>query len=99
MSIKLFFIFRDLNSGKKKENEENEGSFKRNAIIACQQGPISRVMQYVSNCLQTAQGHWARDSGFAWVGTTIQIMTCQKEDKNPEKKEVNTNLSYEAERK
>lgn len=56
-------------------------------------------MQYVSNCLQTAQGHWARDCGFVWVGTTIQIRVRQEEDKNPEQKEVNTNLSYETERK
>lgn len=56
-------------------------------------------MQHGSNCLQTAQGRWARDSGFVWVGTTIQIMVCQEEDKNPEQKEVNTNLAYEPERK
>lgn len=34
-----------------------------------------------------------------WVGTTIQIRVRQEEDKNPEQKEVNTNLSYETERK
>lgn len=38
----------------------------------------------VSSCLQTAQGHRARDSGFVWVGVTIQTMVCQGQEKTRE---------------
>lgn len=51
--------------------------------------------QLPTNCSGTlGKGLW-----FVWVGTTIQIRVPQEEDKNPKQKEVNTNLSYETERK
>lgn len=46
----------------------------------------------VSNCLQTAQEHWARDSGFVWVGMTIQT-TVHPEQERTQEAEVNANLS------
>lgn len=55
-------------------------------------------MERVSSCWQTS-GTLGKGLWVFWVGTTIQTTVCQEEDKNPEQKEVNTNLPNETERK